>query len=123
MVEGLLNPQPCKGGGGQRAAKPAALRTWLLHGLDWDREMYISGFTYVSIVVPFGGCLIKSLVHNWLNQQKEPQWRLQVQGFDWGLLGFYGGSGNCFGFCWLKLGFQKPGQLGRGMWRETGEEP
>ena len=33
----------------------------------------------VSIVVPFGGYLLGSLVYNWLNQKKELQWRLQVE--------------------------------------------
>ena len=30
----------------------------------------------VSIVVPFGGYLIGSLLYIWLNQKKELQWRL-----------------------------------------------
>ena len=32
----------------------------------------------VSIVVPFWGYLIGSLLYIWLNQKKELQWRLEV---------------------------------------------
>ena len=38
----------------------------------------VQGLPIVSIVVPFGGYLIGSLIYNWLNQKKELQWRLQV---------------------------------------------
>ena len=49
---------------------------WGLYG-DYYRDPFShSLLPIVSIVVPFGGYLIGSLLYIWLNQKKELQWRL-----------------------------------------------
>ena len=47
-----------------------------LHPKPYALHIYISLLLpIVSIVVPFWGYLIGSLIYNWLNQRKELQWR------------------------------------------------
>ena len=43
---------------------------------DSSRGSWQRTIPRVSIVVPFWGYLLGSLIQNWLNQKKELQWRL-----------------------------------------------
>ena len=54
-----------------RAFQPRSL--WKVGVVDVRARIL---YPRVSIVVPFWGYLIGSLIYNWLNQKKELQWRL-----------------------------------------------